>query len=63
MYKFEMVSVINMNLVIVQVECECLHDACEDHETGADQDADVDVLKGLFLLRQGSRQYLEEQMS
>ena len=63
MYKFEMVTVINMNLVIVQVECECLHDACEDHETGADQDADVHVLKGLFFLRQGSRQHLKEQMS
>ena len=42
---------INMNFVIVQVECECLHDAGEDHEAGADQDADVDVLKGMFLLR------------
>ena len=56
-------NVIYMNLVIVQVECQCLHDAGEDHEAGADQDADVDVLKGLFLLRQGSRQHLKEQMS
>ena len=40
-----------MNLVIVQIECQRLHDAGEDHEAGADQDADVDVLKGMFLLR------------
>ena len=52
-----------MNLVVVQVECQCLHDACEDHEAGADQDAHVDVVIGLFLLRQGSCQHLEEQMS
>ena len=60
MYKFEMVSVINMNLVIVQVECECLHDAGEDHETGADKNANVNVVEGLFLLRQGSCQLLKE---
>ena len=49
-----------MNLVVVQVECQCLHDAGEDHEAGADQDTHIDVVKGLFLLRQGSCQHLEE---
>ena len=49
-----------MNLVVVQVECECLHDAGEDHEAGADKDANVDVVIGLFLLRQGSCQLLKE---
>ena len=44
----------NMNLVIVQVECECLHDAGEDNKACADKDADDDVVIGLFLLRQGS---------
>ena len=39
-----------MNLVVVQVVCECLHDAGEYHEAGADKDADVDVLKRLLLL-------------
>ena len=33
-----------MNLVVVQVVCECLHDAGEYHEAGADKDADVDVV-------------------
>ena len=60
--KFEMVRS-TIYLVIVQIKCQCLHDARKDHEAGADKDADVDVLKGLFLLRQGSRQHLEEQMS
>ena len=52
-----------MNLVVVQVECQCLHDAGDDHEAGADRDADVDVVIWLFLLRQGSCQHLKEQMS
>ena len=39
-----------MNLVVVQVVCECLHDAGEYHEAGADKDADVDVVIGQFLL-------------
>ena len=52
-----------MNLVVIQVECQCLHDAGENHEAGDDQDADVDVVIGLFLLRQGSCQHLKKQMS
>ena len=40
-----------MNLAVVQVECESLHDAGEDHETSTDQDADIDVVIGLFFFR------------
>ena len=39
------------NLVTIDKVSECLHDAGEDHEAGADKDADVDVVIGLFLLR------------
>ena len=35
----------DLNLFTVQKECQCLQDAGEEHETCADKDADVDVVK------------------
>ena len=52
-----------MNLVIVKKVRHSLEDTGQHHQAGADKDADVDVFKGLFLLRKGSCQHLKEQMS
>ena len=56
-------SFLNMNLVIVKKVRHSLRETSEHHQAGADKDADVDVFKGLFLLRKGSCQHLKEQMS
>ena len=48
-----------MNLVIVKKVRHSLEDTGQHHQA----DADVDVFKGLFLLRKGSCQHLKEQMS
>ena len=52
-----------MNLVIVKKVRHSLEETSEHHQAGADKDADVDVLKRLFLLRKGSCQHLKKQMS
>ena len=51
------------HLVVVKEVDEHLHDAGEEHEASADKETDVDVVKGLLLLKPGSCKHLKKGMS